>query len=212
MMPSPILDTLFAQWRYMLVGTCVTLVGIFVGWIVGTRDSFAPVRGIAWWVRHVVLPLIQARRWHKRAAMIFANNTLVLALLVALGIWRNVAVAAIALLGLNLGIALRVLDNEGISLSRPYPTLDLATRRRMTAGVLLNMLEPPAIVIALGLALARGGPSADHVLIWRTFAICVIPALALAAGGEALWLGAYHRGPPPAQSTSDAADPDKHAG
>jgi len=58
-------------------------------------------------------------------------------------------------------------------------------------GFALNLVEIPAIVIVAGLSMGQlAAPNGLSMsAVWRIFAALVLPALALAAGGEALWIG-----------------------
>ncbi|MFQ5590676.1 MAG: hypothetical protein ACE5HE_05915 [Phycisphaerae bacterium] len=188
--------TLIVHWPGMLTGTTLALVGLGVGWAVGARSSFAPVRAIAWWITAVILPLLATRSWIRRGATIFINNGLIAAAVVALGAWPVVAIAAVAAVGVNLGIALRVL--AGRSSGLPEPPEPHGARRagwRTRLGIALNLLELPAIVVALGLAMDRAALPLSTELVWETFIVWVLPTLLVAAAGEALWLGDYFEMP-----------------
>ena len=55
--------------------------------------------------------------------------------------------------------------------------------------MILNLLEPPAIALALGLAIGRSAIPLSSTQAWGVFLTWVVPAMLVAAGGEALWLG-----------------------
>jgi hypothetical protein len=175
----------------MLIGTGLVVAGTWIGWVVGRYRSFPAVRGIAWWVTSVILPVLQTRSWLRRSAAIFINNGTVSAALVALGAWPWAAPAAVSILGVNIGIALRVLS--GITDAFGDPAFDAAagTRWRIRLGVALNLLEPPAIVAAIGLSIGQQLVVASVGQIWLTFCVWVLPLLLIAAAGEGLWLGPY---------------------
>ena len=58
-------------------------------------------------------------------------------------------------------------------------------------GFVLNLVEVPAIVVAVGLSM--GQLAAPNELsapeLWRIFGLLVLPVLVVAAGGESLWIG-----------------------
>ena len=87
-----------------LLGTALVVIGAAAGWAVGRLDAASPVRIVAWWVRHVAMPLLTSRSWVRRFGTIFINNTSVLAALVCLGAWRISALAGVAGLGLCLSL------------------------------------------------------------------------------------------------------------
>ena len=119
--------------------------------------------------------------------MIFVNNVSLLAVLVALGRWSLAALLGVACLGVSLGIAVRIMSSQMLVFGSCAP----APRGRLARlGIALNLLEPPAIMLAIGLSLARQAIPLSPMQVWETFVIWAVPALALAAGGEALWLGA----------------------
>ena len=183
-------DVLSKLGRSMVVGTIVTLVAVAIGWYLGRYRSFPPVRLAIWWVRKVVLPLLRARTWRRRAVTIFVNNAGVLAALLALGAWPHAALIGAVFLGLSLGIAVHYLINAVDDFAAPPQSPDAGTRRSMWVGMGLNLLEPPAIVVTLGLSLGQQTIPLSLGQAWGTFVVWVVPALLIAAGGEALWMGA----------------------
>ncbi len=182
---------LIALWPSMVVGTALVLGGTGLGWLVGRRRSFPAVRGVAWWITRVILPLVKTRSWLRRTATIFVNNSVVSAVLVAVGTWPGVALAAVAILGINIGIALRILDCLTDELPDPGPDVFARNRRRIRLGVALNLLELPAIVAVLGLSIGRDTVSESVTQIWSAFGLWILPTLLVAATGEALWLESY---------------------
>ncbi len=182
---------LVALWPSMLIGTGLVVAGTCIGWVVGRYRTFPAVRGIAWWVTSVILPILRTRSWLRRSAAIFINNGTVSAVLVALGAWPWVAPAAVSILGINIGIALRVLASITDEFGDPASDAAPGTRWRIRLGVALNLLEPPAIVAAVGLSIGRQSVAASVGQIWLTFGIWVVPLLLIAAAGEGLWLGHY---------------------
>jgi hypothetical protein len=121
--------------------------------------------------------------------VILTNNTLVLAGLVALGTSRAGAAAGVAVVGVALGIGLRTLSEYSPHWSPPPPNCSPRIRRNVRVGVALNLLEFPAIALAVGLSVGRGHLPLDDEGIWLAFGVWVVPLLILAAAGEALWLG-----------------------
>jgi hypothetical protein len=189
-----VIDVIERTWYPALLGGGLTLVGAATGWAMAGQPRLPPVRIVAWWVSRVVRPLLFCGSWWRRTAAIFANNAGILAALVCLGRWHLCGLAATALIGVTLGMGLRVLSRLPGDLAAPWPTGDRDTQRRVRWGILLNLLEPPAIVLAIGLSLSQDGarplPSGDA---WAAFGLIVAPMTLAAAGGEALWLGASRR-------------------
>ena len=186
---SRTLGVVGVSWPGMAIGTAITLATAFLGWTIGRYRWFPFVRWIGLWVRVVVLPLIRSRSWLGRAAAIFVNNISILTGLIAVGIWPVAALSAAAMLGVSLGIALRVLMTVEDVFTLPDGRAAGGAGWRMKVGVALNMLEPPAIAVALGLSLGRWMVPLSPGDAWETFAVWVVPAMLLAAGGESLWLG-----------------------
>ena len=109
-------------------------------------------------------------------------------------------------MGVSLGIALRLLSSME---DEPLGSQPSASHNRwlVNIGVILNMLEPPAIIAALGLGLGRQSCSLSDTSIWQAFGLLVMPALLIAAVGEALWIGEYFGRPESARSdTPDLGD------
>jgi len=183
-------DVLTQLWPDLLWGSLLLLSTTVLGWIVAKSRSFLPVRAISWWMSNVVLPLVGCRSWGLRTVIIFVNNAGILAALVAAGVWRPLATVSIAAVGWTLGIALRVLGRIHLDWADPGPQASVRLRRHIRAGVWINLLEPPAIAATVGLALLRTSRNFDSQEIWLTFLVWVAPLLAVAAGGEALWIGA----------------------
>lgn len=172
------------------LGTFLLLVAAGAGWALARQPSLLPVRAVTWWVRHVVLPLITYRAWWRRAASIFVNNITILAALLAMGRWPVAPLLGVAAVGISLGIALRVMSDLPSPPLMVVPSRREAAKHRIRLGVALNLLEPPAIMLTVGLSLARPVMSLPTSQVWETFALWVVPATLLAASGEALWLGA----------------------
>ncbi len=190
------LKTLFAIWPDLLLGAGFTLVATWFGWRLGRRRSFPPVKAIGWWVVGVVLPLLRSASWSRRTVLIFLNNGAILAVIGAVGGYRHGGIVGAGTLGVSLGIALRVMADASRGLGgRVGASAGPDSRWRMRIGLALNMLEPPAILVAVGLSMARGSLKVTTEQAWLTFAVFVLPALLFAAGGEALWLGVTNHAP-----------------
>ena len=72
---------------------------------------------------------------------------------------------------------------------------------------MLNLLEPPAIIAAIGLSLGRSVVPLSPGQAWEAFAAWIVPALLIAAGGEALWLGAERAAAESPETESNADEP-----
>lgn len=179
-----------AVWLPALLGSGVVLIGVGAGWALAQNSALAPVRLVTYWVRRVVLPLVRRRSWLGRTLTIFVNNGFILSVLMLLSGWFTAALVGVAIVGISLGIGLRVLANESLGIGVPASDVPIRIRRSIRIGLWLNMLEPPAILLTFGLILGRTSIPLDATAMWRTFACWVVPALLVAAGGEALWIGA----------------------
>ena len=178
-------------WPGITFGTALALLGTWAGWLIGRYRSWLIVRWIAWWIGSVVRPLVIHPSWARRSTFIFLNNIAILGLLVAIGEWPAAAIAGAASLGVSLGIALRVIGQCTWGFSAPSATNPSGARlRAFRVGIALNLLEPPAIALALGIAIARGTTPLSAMEAWTLFAYGVVPAMLLAAAGEGLWIGA----------------------
>lgn len=190
MLLSRTLDLISGVWIDAVLGTGLLVAGVGAGWVAGQASWLPPVRLIATWVRCFVLPLLRCQSWWRRATAIFVNNVSILAALLAVGRWHGASLLGVAGLGLSLGIGLRVLSGA----SEAFGDLDLGSdvraRRCIRIGVLLNLLEPPAIILTIGLSLSRAAVPLPAPQVWETFALWVVPPTLLAAAGEALWMGA----------------------
>lgn len=182
-------DVLVSVWRSMLLGTGLLMIAVFVGLMLGRERSLFPVRALAWWVDSVIAPMLAWRSWALRAGAIFTNNVLILVVLVSVGVWPLAVIVGIAVVGVSMGVALCVLAKLPDAFAVPSESQP-RLRRRMRLGVLLNMLEPPAIIAALGLALGREPVHLSSGQVWAAFAIWILAPMAIAAGGESLWIGA----------------------
>lgn len=172
----------------MMIGIALMALSATAGWIIARYRGFLLVRVVAWWLSHVVLPLLSARMWLKRTPIIFTNNALVLGLLVALGKWHVAGRVGVILAGLSLGMALFLLGDHFADTQLGRQPLPRRAQRLVTIGVLLNLLEIGAIFAALGLAVGAAKLGLPRAEVWTVFGVVVTPVLFVAAGGEALWL------------------------
>ena len=182
---------LASQWRAAALGSGLMVFAAWIGWSAAADRSWVGVRVITWWVARIVEPMLACRTWIGRCAMIFANNVAVLAVMVASGRFGATGILAVALSGLAMGTALRVLTDRAAGLASTGVAAPGDWRCR--AGIALNLLEPPAIAAAIGLGIGRApaGLGADEV--YRAFLLVIVPVMWIAAGGEALWIGAMNR-------------------
>jgi len=67
--------------------------------------------------------------------------------------------------------------------------VDESVAGRVRWGMALNMLEPPAIALTIGMAMAREPLHLPEVQLWKTFGLLVAPLMLAAACGESLWMG-----------------------
>ncbi len=174
----------------MLLGSVLMGLSVAVGWILARFRTSWPVRYVDWWLSHIVIPLLRARRWSNRTIIIFSNNTLVLGLLVALGRWHAPGRIGVIVAGLMLGIAVHRLSERLSPDSFLTEPTDRRTQRLITLGVALNLLEIVAIIVSLGLTIGATDLQIPSDQIWRVFRVLVVPTLLVAAAGEALWIGA----------------------
>lgn len=186
-------DVVAGVWEGVLLGTALMLVATGAGWAMAQSPSLLPVRLCAWWVRRVVLPLVDCRSSWFRASAIFSNNASILALLVAVGRWPVAPILMVGAVGTSLGIALRVMSDRMVDRLPAGPPLGTRERWRVRVGVAFNLLEVPAIMLTVGLSLGRRAVPLQTGLVWEAFAVWILPATLLAAAGESLWLGVGRR-------------------
>jgi len=174
---------------HALLGSGLLMFGGAAGWAISRSRTFPPVRFVTWWVRVVLLPRLCGRSWLYRATAIYVNNMLILTVLMLVSTvhWAVIVVAAVV--GTSMGIAIRALQED-----RSWDETDLspaapARVRRMTVGLALNLLEPPAIALTIGLALGRVPRALNGTEVWTVFVLVVAPAMLAAACGESLWMG-----------------------
>ena len=203
--------TIALVWPYMIAGSGLVVAGTCIGWVIGRSDSLPPVRWVAWWVTRVIVPLVRSRRWWQRAAAIFVNNATILGVVVAVSFSRTLPALLIALVGVSLGIGLRVLSARDELLSTIVPQDRGPTSRiQVGIGLALNLLELPAIVLAVGLSLGRSAASLPASIAGEAFTVWVVPMLMVGAAGEALWLGSI-AGEEPSHPADASAPPSPHS-
>ncbi len=205
-------DALGASWYRALLASGLLVFACCAGWGISQSNSLALVRLVRWWIGRVLWPLLCSRSWLARATTIYVNNMLILCGLLALGRWSWAVIGGTALVGVVMGVAVRTLSGMS-ELSSVEITGGGLGSWRLQWGMGLNLLEPPAIAIALGLALSREPESFSAAQTWGTFLVVVAPLMLVAAGGESLWMGesaAFQHGsskkPPP---THDAGTADE---
>lgn len=173
----------------MVLGTALLAVASAVGWLIASFPRFLFVRWVRYWVKQVVIPLLRTPSWSRRTLIIFANNSLILAAVLQMGCWRVSSRIGVILVGLSLGAALRQLGAfvaDSDTLNDPSTPSE---RRRLRFGVALNLLEIPAIVVTVGLAVGLPDLKISFAAFWKLFGYGVIPTLLVAAAGESLWMG-----------------------
>ncbi len=184
-------DISMIGWLPALAGMAVLIVGAIAGWGMAVQPGFFPARLVQFWVERVIFPALRQPSWLLRSAVVFVNNGTVCSLVVLAGSVPGGAWAAIVLVGLAMGIAVRTLSMSDIigsdTETGDLPTTDLLVQ----IGLVLNLLELPAIVITLGLSMGQlaspNGLSEEQ--IWGVFLYWVVPLLAVSASGESLWIG-----------------------
>lgn len=175
--------------RPTIAGVAVLGIGLLAGQGLAAHPEFVPVRAIRFWLSRVLIPGARHARFVVRFLTVFCNNACTSALLIAAGAFPGGAWVAVAAVSVSMGIAIRVLAAGDL----PWPRGDEEAARDgwVRFGMLLNLLEAPAIVIVLGLSMGRlAAPNGLKTAeIWHIFATIVLPVLIIAAAGEALWLG-----------------------
>lgn len=204
---NTIIITLFLSvWPFMLVGAGLIILFAWLGWRLAATPHPIWVQFVTWWVEDIVMPLLHGRSWLLRTLVIFLNNSVVLAIVLAAGVDSLAAAVAVSLLGVNIGIGVRVLSGQGSDdRGQDIQSTGAGNTRSGAAllGMLLNMLEPPAILIVMGMSLGQSWIPLPPDTIWRVFLTWVLPLLLLAAGGEATWIGVLMKPP-------DAGPPASH--
>ena len=168
-----------------LLGGLLIVLGSVVGWGLGQRGGRAWLeRAVRWWLDVVVRPLGAGAGWARRAVVIAANNAAVCLLLVLMG--SLPPLGWLGTFGVGVGLAVGVQQLQG-RLAERRPREGRTDSRLTMVGLALNLLEPPAILIATGLCLGQGdGVTLGEAV--RAYGVVVLPLLVVAAGGEALWM------------------------
>ncbi|UCD30522.1 MAG: hypothetical protein JSV03_08660, partial [Planctomycetota bacterium] len=176
-----------------LIGGSVIVVCVFVGWRAAYADQSWAVRAVKWWLYHVVYRVVTSRSWLMRTCMIAANNSLICLTAVVLGAFGHVAWAAVACIGLGLGIALHLMiGTRPIDVDVVEEEIPVSRNKALTTiGMLLNLLEVPAIMLSAGLSLAQGAltPTISLSMALGIFVRFALPMFVLGAAGESLWMG-----------------------
>ena len=203
-MPPGICKLLLDLTPAALLGGVLVVACMPLGWWLGCRQRGALYCITCWWFAQVAQPLLACESWSRRALIIAANNSTVCGALVLLGALGHVAWLGVVLMGVSLGIALRLLvalplkeagpaDSEATKAQGPIEArrLESPHRKLLTGiGFALNLLEPPAILLSLGLCLGQGawGTIINLKPALTLFVLLAFPLLLIAAAGEALWL------------------------
>lgn len=186
-MRANLAEIVVSVWPECLIGGLAISIFVIVGCRIGNRKWMR--RPIDWWLRHIVSRVLEGSGWGRRAALISANNATVCGLLVLSGSAGNLAWMATAGLGLGLGGALRLLLPR-INLAPPPPDSSPLRRSLYGVGLVVNMLEVPAILLSAGLSLSQSAWSeklagGDAL---QAYLLIVAPLLVVSAMGEALWI------------------------
>jgi hypothetical protein len=179
---------ILSVWPQVLIGLVLLVPAVGVGWCIGDVARWRPVRFLHWWLDRVILPKLRKRLWITRALTIFVNNTIVLALVLLGGFALATSVLMIVVMSISLGVGFKKLAAEPLG-DGTDQAIEGASPGKVRFGMALNMLEPPAILAVIGLSLAQTMHPVDASLIWTSYLAWIVPLLAVAAGGEALWLG-----------------------
>lgn len=179
-------------WRPVLSGSAVLIVAIIAGWGIAADAHLAPVRWIGRWVDRVIVPVLRSG-WLVRALGIFVNNTVVCGLIIAAGALPGGSWASITMVGLSMGFAIRHLGAQPPQTSpekAQSPTIDSWT----TVGLMMNLLEVPAIGLAVGLSIGQvaSQPHFSLQFAWAVYGQLIVPVLLIAACGESTWIGRVH--------------------
>jgi hypothetical protein len=176
-------------WHALLGSALLVFAGV-AGWAISRSQSLAPVRVVRWWTNRVLLPLLRTTSWFRRTTTIYANNMLILAGVMLVSSMSEAVILAVALIGVAMGIAIRTLQEHPWMESPDASAIDeKSVAGRVRWGMALNMLEPPAIALTIGMAMAREPLHLPEIQLWRTFALVVAPLMLAAACGESLWMG-----------------------
>lgn len=187
------IGVILSTWPNMLMGLALLVFAIVAGHSIARDPSLRFVRATRWWVHRVVLPLVRHPSGLVRAVSIFVNNASIMAVLVAVGVWPWAAIGVTGLVGVSMGVALRLLSGELLDFDPEQTELTPGDAALLRFGMGLNMLEPPAILASIGLGIGALAAGLDRADVWRSFVTGVLPLAGVAAIGEAMWLGATLR-------------------
>lgn len=187
-------DILSIGWRPTLIGLVTLIVAAVAGSGMGADRSFVLTRWVRRYLESLILPVMRHRLWVVRSFFIFANNASICALVILAGRWPAGAWAAIVVVGLTMGTAIRVLGERATSQDAAVD--DVHTEKPdalVSVGLWLNLLEVPAILATLGMSMGRLAlpNGVSNEVLWRIYVLFVLPALLVAAGGEGLWIGRH---------------------
>ncbi|MEK6676814.1 MAG: hypothetical protein AABZ47_14315 [Planctomycetota bacterium] len=203
-----IVELVVAMSREILLGTVLLISAAVVGGVLGKNPRSFPASLVAMWLGRVVLPLVRNQSLAFRTVVIFSNNAGVLCVLVVVGASRTVGAIMVGVIGFSLGMAVRLLSRIETHWHTPGSSSSPESKRRVRIGVALNLLEPPAILLAIGLCLGRSVHALSEYTCWSVFGIWIAPLLLISAFGEALWIG---EGLAPSRSRSPASQPNTNS-
>jgi len=210
--PTRLWDVIAGAWLHLLLGAGLLVFACCAGWAISRARAFAPVRFVTWWVQRVLFPALRHGSWFVRATVIYVNNMLILTVLMLVSPIPLAVIVVTAVVGASIGIVMRALSEDQVWGSSAAPRPKPTHVRLMSLGLGLNLLEPPAIALTLGLALGRVPRGLTGVEVWRVFAMVVAPLMLAAACGESLWMGVtpgFTDRPASASQTDDGADSDQ---
>jgi len=177
-------------WRDALIGGATVVAFVLIGWRAGRADHRWLIHPVRWWLVRVLGPVLGSGTWLRRSALIAANNSAICLVLVLLGWLGHLAWLGVAGMGLSLGIALRFIGADVMAYGGDEPTPMRNHRVLRAIGMMLNLLEVPAVILCIGLSLAQGALSSSLTLSSALAAFCylALPLLAISAVGEATWM------------------------
>lgn len=184
------LDSTLDIWLESLLGSLVAFACIGLGWRAGATRESPATRVTMWWLNHIVRPLFVSRSWLRRMVIIAGNNSLICAVVVILGRLGHLAWLGVVCVGLGLGIALRLMLSVPVEDQDDSETHSARVRVLTGIGLVLNLIEVPALMLTAGLALSQGAISStlDTRSALTVFAGVALPMLIVSAAGEALWM------------------------
>jgi hypothetical protein len=194
------IENAWGLWRESLGGSVFVFVFTGVGWQVAAGRDAVVVRVVRWWLDHIVRPLFTSRSWLRRMLIIAGNNALICGAVVLLGGFGHVAIAGVICVGVGLGIALRLMLTVPVEDQDEQVDQPMLHRVLTGVGLVLNMVEVPAIMLTTGLALSQGSTGFLWLLhhsppsllgpvdALEIYAVVVVPMLLIGAAGEALWM------------------------